>query len=82
MSRALSTILAVLLRIYQRGISPMMPSRCRFYPSCSQYAIEAIRMHGPFTGLWLGARRVLRCHPWNPGGLDLVPTAIRRERRA
>jgi len=80
--RALAVVLNALLKAYQRWISPMMPSRCRFYPSCSQYAIEAIRMHGPFAGMWLGARRVLRCHPWNPGGLDLVPRAIRTERRA
>ena len=61
------------IRIYQRLISPAFPSRCRFYPTCSQYAIEAIEKHGPFKGGWLAAKRIARCHPLHPGGVDPVP---------
>ena len=66
-------LLTVLLRFYQVGLSPMLGPRCRFYPSCSNYAIEALRVHGAAKGSWLAARRVCRCHPWNAGGLDPVP---------
>ena len=62
-----------MIRLYQLGISPLLGPRCRFYPSCSRYAAEAIQTHGPIKGVWLGIRRLLRCHPWNPGGVDLVP---------
>ena len=62
-----------LLWIYQRFVSPMTPPTCRFYPSCSQYAVIAIRRHGALRGGWLAARRLGRCHPWNPGGVDDVP---------
>jgi putative membrane protein insertion efficiency factor len=65
--------LAIPLRIYNRYLSYYLPSACRFYPSCSHYAIEAIETHGVFRGLWLSARRLLRCHPWNKGGFDPVP---------
>ncbi len=61
------------IRFYRYAISPMMASHCRFYPSCSAYAIEAIELHGSLRGSWLAARRLSRCHPWNPGGVDLVP---------
>jgi putative membrane protein insertion efficiency factor len=61
------------IRLYQRLISPLLPPRCRFYPSCSHYAAEALQRHGPVRGLWLTIRRVLRCHPLNPGGFDPVP---------
>jgi putative membrane protein insertion efficiency factor len=71
----MSTLLTMLLRFYQLAISPMLGPRCRFYPSCSMYALEAIRTHGAGRGSWLAARRVCRCHPWNPGGLDPVPEA-------
>lgn len=63
------------LRFYQRWISPTLPPSCRFSPSCSAYAIEALTVHGVARGLWLTARRVLRCGPWHPGGVDLVPPA-------
>lgn len=66
--------LVALLRFYQIVISPMRPPTCRFYPSCSSYAVTALRRFGPLKGTWLAARRVLRCHPWNPGGVDDVPS--------
>ncbi len=59
--------------IYQRGVSPWLPPVCRFYPSCSHYAASAIKIHGFWRGSYLGARRLLRCHPLNPGGYDPVP---------
>nr|WP_311836350.1 membrane protein insertion efficiency factor YidD [Cellulomonas fimi] len=68
-------LVLLLLRIYQRFISPMTPPTCRFYPSCSQYAVVAVTRHGLLRGSWLAARRLLRCHPWNPGGVDDVPPA-------
>jgi len=69
----MKTLLVWLLRGYQLLLSPMLGPRCRFYPSCSNYAIEALRVHGAARGSWLAARRVGRCHPWNAGGLDPVP---------
>jgi hypothetical protein len=65
--------LIALLRLYQLLISPWWGQRCRFHPSCSQYTIEALQRHGALRGGWLGLRRLLRCHPWNPGGCDPVP---------
>ncbi len=62
-----------LIRGYQLAISPMLGNRCRFYPSCSEYSMDALRRHGLFRGLWLTVRRVGRCHPWHPGGFDPVP---------
>ncbi len=56
-----------------RATAAVRSPRCRFYPSCSAYALDALRLHGPFRGAWLAARRLLRCHPWNPGGVDHVP---------
>ena len=64
-----------LIRFYQRFISPMLPPSCRFTPSCSAYALEAIRVHGAVRGVWLAVRRLGRCHPFNPGGYDPVPPA-------
>ena len=61
------------IRIYQRALSPLLGPRCRFYPSCSSYAIEAIERHGAARGSWLAVRRITRCHPLNEGGLDPVP---------
>lgn len=62
-----------LLRFYQLFISPLLGPRCRFYPSCSHYSIEALQRHGFFYGSWLAIRRIGRCHPANPGGVDPVP---------
>jgi len=59
-----------LIRCYQAGISPLLGRSCRFTPTCSQYAIGAIRKHGVWRGSWQGLRRILRCHPFNPGGYD------------
>ncbi|MFU8851277.1 membrane protein insertion efficiency factor YidD [Micromonospora sp. SL1-18] len=58
---------------YRRWISPALPARCRFYPSCSAYAVEAISRHGALRGAWLTVRRLSRCHPFHPGGHDPVP---------
>ncbi len=69
----MKTLLVLLLRAYQVLISPMLGPNCRFYPSCSNYALEAVRTHGAARGGWLAARRLGRCHPWNPGGFDPVP---------
>ena len=62
---------------YRRWISPALPARCRFHPSCSGYALEALRTHGAVRGLWLTVRRIARCHPFHPGGYDPVPTPDR-----
>jgi putative membrane protein insertion efficiency factor len=62
-----------LLRGYQRWISPALPPTCRFYPTCSAYAIEALQVHGLLGGSWLTVRRLARCAPWHPGGVDPVP---------
>jgi uncharacterized protein len=63
------------VRFYSRAISPALPPRCRFYPTCSAYAAEAIEVHGAARGSWLALRRLLKCAPWHPGGVDLVPPA-------
>ena len=61
------------IRFYSRAISPALPPRCRFYPTCSAYAAEAIERHGAARGSWLAFRRILKCAPWHPGGVDPVP---------
>ena len=73
MMTLLSTVLIAPIRWYQRWISPALPPTCRFYPSCSAYAVRALEIHGPVLGLYLAIRRLLRCHPWTPGGIDQVP---------
>ncbi len=62
-----------LVRAYQMVVSPLLPPSCRFYPSCSAYAVTALERHGALKGSWLAARRLSRCHPFHPGGLDPVP---------
>jgi uncharacterized protein len=66
-------LLAAVIRGYQAAISPLLPPSCRFHPSCSQYALEAVTRHGALRGSWLAARRLARCHPFHPGGYDPVP---------
>lgn len=66
--------LLVLVRLYQRWVSPALPQTCRFYPSCSAYGVTALQRFGPITGSWLTVKRLVRCHPWNPGGVDHVPS--------
>ena len=67
------TILILFIQLYRYTLSPLLGVRCRFEPSCSRYAIEALRQHGTLKGGWLAARRLGRCHPLNPGGYDPVP---------
>lgn len=62
-----------LLRLYRRLVSPLLPAACRFHPTCSVYMSEAIVKWGPAHGVWLGVKRLCRCHPWSTGGLDPVP---------
>lgn len=71
--RTLSAIAVGAIRLYQQTLSRITPGHCRFHPTCSQYAVEAITRYGVWQGGGLAARRVLRCHPWNPGGYDPVP---------
>ncbi len=66
-------LLVLLVKLYRRLLSPVLPRACRFYPSCSTYAVEALRRHGAARGSWLTLRRLGRCHPVHPGGLDPVP---------
>lgn len=75
--QALQRLLIGLIRFYQLALSPLFPPSCRFTPTCSTYTLEAIRLHGPFRGLWLGLQRILRCHPFHPGGYDPVPSPHR-----
>lgn len=67
------TILVWLIRAWRFAISPIYGEVCRYYPSCSAYALEAVQVHGAIKGTWLAVRRIGRCHPWAPGGVDHVP---------
>lgn len=69
----MTKFLVYLIKFYKWFISPIFPPACRFYPTCSQYALEAIQKFGPARGLWLALKRLLKCHPFNPGGYDPVP---------
>lgn len=66
-------LVLLFLRFYKRIISPMLPGACRFYPTCSVYAIEAVEKYGALRGSWLAVKRIGKCHPFHPGGVDLVP---------
>ena len=67
------SILILVIRGYQLWLSPLLPVACRYYPTCSAYAIEALEKHGPVNGIWLAIRRIARCHPFRAGGYDPVP---------
>ncbi|OYU14538.1 MAG: membrane protein insertion efficiency factor YidD [Alphaproteobacteria bacterium PA4] len=69
----MSRILIAPVRLYQVALSPLLPPSCRYTPSCSTYAVEALARHGPVKGLWLAVRRIGRCHPWGASGYDPVP---------
>ena len=69
----MKTIFIFLIKVYQRTLSRVLPPSCRFYPSCSEYGVQALQKYGLFKGGWLTVRRIARCHPLNPGGYDPVP---------
>ncbi|MCQ2578538.1 MAG: membrane protein insertion efficiency factor YidD [Treponema sp.] len=73
MKRLISKFFILLIRAYQVCISPLFPPKCRYYPTCSAYAVEAIQKYGPWKGLWLAIKRILRCNPYHEGGYDPVP---------
>ena len=75
----MKTLLLWLIRGYRRLISPLFPPSCRFQPTCSEYALEAIAIHGALKGSWLASARILRCHPFHPGGYDPVPLGDRSD---
>jgi putative membrane protein insertion efficiency factor len=66
-------LLIILIKLYQHIVSPLLGPRCRFYPSCSNYAVEALQLHGVFKGLYLIIKRISKCHPFHEGGIDPVP---------
>lgn len=74
LSAILSYALKGMITVYKYVISPLLGPRCRYLPTCSSYAVEAINIHGPIKGGWLGIKRILRCHPWGDSGYDPVPT--------
>jgi uncharacterized protein len=77
--RVLALVMQAMIRAYQLFVSPVLPPSCRYYPSCSHYAAEAVARHGGWRGALLGLRRLSRCHPWSgAGGYDPVPTDLRR----
>lgn len=71
----MTRMLVLIVRAYQRLVSPLLMPHCRFFPSCSAYALDALTTHGARRGGWLALRRLGRCHPWHPGGYDPVPEA-------
>jgi putative membrane protein insertion efficiency factor len=73
----IARLLIAALRFYKRWISPLLGPRCRFHPTCSEYAMQAVARYGALRGCWLATRRLLRCHPLHPGGHDPVPARIR-----
>ncbi|MCL2057242.1 MAG: membrane protein insertion efficiency factor YidD [Oscillospiraceae bacterium] len=74
----MKTVILCALKFYQKAVSPLFPPSCRFYPSCSQYAIQAVSRFGAFRGGLLAAKRMLKCHPFHPGGIDYVPEVKRK----
>ncbi|MCX7025242.1 MAG: membrane protein insertion efficiency factor YidD [Spirochaetes bacterium] len=73
MKKLLALVILGLIRTYSAVVSPLLPSACRYYPTCSAYAAEAVRKYGPFIGVKKALSRILRCHPYHPGGYDPVP---------
>lgn len=73
-SEPMQRTLKILIHTYRYVLSPFFGNHCRFYPSCSMYALEALECHGTLKGSWYGLCRILRCHPWHPGGYDPVPS--------
>ncbi len=71
--KPLTFLLIGLVKLYQWLISPVLPNSCRYYPTCSAYSIEALKKYGPFKGLWLAIKRILRCNPWGGSGYDPIP---------
>lgn len=69
----MKVVLLAIIHFYQRHISPLLGSNCRYYPTCSHYTAEAIERYGALRGFWMGMRRIARCHPWAAGGFDPVP---------
>nr|WP_238158977.1 membrane protein insertion efficiency factor YidD [Priestia megaterium]MDH3172561.1 membrane protein insertion efficiency factor YidD [Priestia megaterium] len=69
----MAKLLLLLIKGYQKGISPFLPARCRFYPTCSQYGVESIKRFGAVKGSYLTVKRISKCHPFHPGGIDEVP---------
>lgn len=69
----LARLLVAVVRLYQKAVSPLFPAHCRFHPTCSEYALQAVQEHGALRGAGFAVRRIGRCHPWNEGGIDPVP---------
>lgn len=69
----MTRLLVLLIKLYRYALSPLLGNNCRFHPSCSVYAVEAIQKYGPWRGTWLAVKRIGRCHPWSHGGYDPVP---------
>lgn len=74
----MKAVAITMIRLYQRFLSPALPPSCRFHPTCSQYAVDALGRHGLVRGGWMAALRILRCHPFHPGGYDPVPELVDR----
>jgi putative membrane protein insertion efficiency factor len=75
-------VLIAALRVYRAIVSPLLPPACRFYPTCSNYAIDAIARYGALRGSWMAMRRLASCHPWHPGGVDFVPDTLHSHKGA
>ncbi len=76
MAKIFQRLLLLIIQFYQKLISPLLPARCRYYPTCSQYGKKAIRWHGARVGGWLTVKRICRCHPWGGHGIDFVPLPL------